>query len=67
MFERLRKLRKEKNIQAKEIAEKIGLKTEAAYYKKETGSVPFTLKEGKIISEMLEMPIEEIFFKDEIS
>ena len=67
MFEKLRKLRKEKNIQAKEIAEKIGLKTEGAYYKKETGSVPFTLEEGKIISEMLGMPIEDIFFENEIS
>ena len=47
MFERLRKIRQEKNIKAREIAERIGLKTEGAYYKKETGSVPFTLTEGK--------------------
>lgn len=67
MFERLRRIRQEKNIKAKEIADKIGLKTEGAYYKKETGTVPFTLEEGKVISEMLNMPIEEIFFKDELS
>lgn len=67
MFEKLRKIRKEKNITAVEIAEKIGLKTEGAYYKKETGSVPFTLEEGKIISELLKMPIEEIFFTNELS
>lgn len=67
MFERLRKIRQEKNIRAKEIADKMGLKTEGAYYKKETGTVPFTLEEGKIISDMFNMPIEEIFFKDELS
>lgn len=65
MFEKLRKVRQEKNIKAKEIAEKLGLKTEGAYYKKETGNVPFTLEEGKIISDMLKMPIEEIFFTNE--
>ena len=67
MFEKLRKIRQEKNIKAKEIAEKIGLKTEGAYYKKETGSVPFTLEEGKIIANIFEMPIEEIFFTNELS
>ena len=67
MFENLRKIRKEKNITALEIAKKIGLKTEGAYYKKETGNVPFTLEEGKIISDMLKVPIEEIFFENELS
>ena len=67
MFEKLRKIRQEKNIKAKDIAEKMGLKTEGAYYKKETGTVPFTLEEGKIVSEMLQMPIEEIFFENELS
>lgn len=67
MFEKLRKIRQEKNIKAKEIAEKIGLKTEGAYYKKETGNVPFTLEEGKIISDLFKMPIEDIFFTNELS
>lgn len=67
MFEKLRKLRQDKNIKAKQIAEKLGLKTEGAYYKKETGSVPFTLEEGKIVADILQMPIEEIFFTNELS
>ena len=67
MFERLRKFRQEKNIKAKEMAEKLGLKTEGAYYKKETGTVPFTLQEGKIVSEIIGLPIEEIFFAEELS
>lgn len=67
MFENLRKIRQLKDVKAKEIAERIGLKTEGAYYKKETGNVPFTLEEGRIISELFNMPIEEIFFTNELS
>lgn len=67
MFEKLRVIRKQKGVTAKEIAEKIGLKTEGAYYKKEAGDVPFTLEEGKIISEIIGLPIEKIFFTDELS
>lgn len=67
MFEKLREFRQEKNIKVKEIAEKLGLKTEGAYYKKETGSVPFTLEEGKIVADILKMPMEEIFFTNELS
>lgn len=67
MFEKLRHIRKEKSIKAKEMAGVLGLETEGAYYKKETGSVPFTLEEGRKISVLFEMPIEDIFFKDELS
>lgn len=67
MFENLRKIRREKKINAKEIANRMGLKTEGAYYKKEAGNVPFTLEEGKIIADIFKMPIEEIFFADELS
>ena len=67
MFENLRNLRRERNIKAIDIARKIGLKTESAYYKKETGAVPFTLIEGKIIADMLGMNIEEVFFENKLS
>ena len=67
MFERLRKIRKEKNIKVKEILDVLGLETEGAYYKKETGNVPFTLEEGRKISILFQMPIEDIFFRNELS
>ena len=67
MFDKLRKIRQKSNIKAKELAEKLGLKTEGAYYKKETGSVPFTLTEGKIIADVFNLPIEEIFFENKLS
>ena len=67
MFEKLRKKRLEKDIKVKDICEALNLKTESAYYKKETGNVPFTLEEGKIIANLLSEPIESIFFDDELS
>lgn len=67
MFEKLRKIRQDENIKAIEIAEAIGLKTESAYYKKETGKVPFTLEQALIIANMLNKSVEEVFSEDEIS
>lgn len=67
MFKNLRKIRQSKKIKASEMAKKIGLKTEGAYYKKESGRVPFTLEEGKIIANMLDMSIDDIFFEKQLS
>lgn len=67
MFENLKKIRVEKNISAKSMAQMLGLETKAAYYKKESGNVKFTLFEAKKISDFFNMPIEEIFFDEEVS
>lgn len=67
MFEKLRELRNSKNISADEMSEILGLETKAAYYKKEAGNVKFTLAEAKKISDFFNLPIEEIFFANEVS
>lgn len=67
MFERLRALRTERNVPAKTLAGVIGLETEAAYYKKETGAVKITLIEGKKIADYFGLPIEAVFFDEELS
>jgi DNA-binding XRE family transcriptional regulator len=67
MFEKLREMRKSKNIKVKDICQALKLETESAYYKKENGKVPFTLEEGKIISDLFSEPIEAIFFENELS
>ena len=63
MFEKLRRIRNERNISALEMANLLGLKTAAAYYKKENGTINYTLEEAKKIAAYLKMPIEEIFIK----
>ena len=62
MFLKLRELRKNKGINVKEISKLLGLKTESAYFKKESGKIKFSLEEAKIIADTLGKSIEDIFF-----
>lgn len=61
MYENLRRIRNEKKISALEMAQLLGLETAAAYYKKESGAIKFSLEEAKKIAEYLKMPIDDIF------
>ena len=63
MYENLRLIRNNNLISADDMCKLLELKTKAAYYKKENGSVNFTLSEAKKISDFLKLPIDEIFFK----
>ena len=67
MFTKLKQIRSERNISAEEMATVLSLETKAAYYKKEAGNVKFSLDDAKKVSDFLKMPIEEIFFDNEIS
>lgn len=67
MFEKLREMRINKNISVDEIASVLNLETKAAYYKKEAGTVKFTLIEAKKVADYFGMTIEEIFFANEVS
>ena len=67
MYEKLREIRNTMGISAKFMAEALGLKTEAAYYKKESGMTKFTLREARIISKIIGKPIETIFFDQNVS
>lgn len=58
----LKKLRVERGLTLQEMANLLGLKTASAYCKKETGSVPVSLDEAKVISDFFHKPMEEIFF-----
>lgn len=67
MYEKLREIRNSRNISALDMATVLGLKTRAAYYKKESGDIRFSLEEASLISEYLNMRIEDIFFDDEVA
>lgn len=67
MFEKLKKNRINRNISAEVLAKVLGLETKSAYYKKESGLVKFTLEDAKKLSEFFGLPIEKIFFADEVS
>jgi len=66
-YEKLREIRNKKGVTARDMADLLGLMTEAAYYKKETGIIKFSIEEAKLVSNRLETPIDEVFFADEVS
>lgn len=58
----LKKLRTESKLTLQDMANLLGLKTASAYCKKESGAVPVSLDEAKVISDFFRKPMEEIFF-----
>ncbi len=67
MFDQLRKIRKENKVSCAEMAAALGLKTRSAYHKKENGYVPFSLQEGKKVSDYFGLSMEAIFFSSGVS
>jgi DNA-binding XRE family transcriptional regulator len=67
VFIGLRKIRTERDVAADTLAEVLGLETKAAYYKKETGLVKFSLIEAKKLADYFGLPIEDLFFTNELS
>ncbi|BES66087.1 hypothetical protein SANA_25260 [Gottschalkiaceae bacterium SANA] len=67
MYERLRVLRKQEGVSAKELAELLDLKTKASYYKKESGAIKFSIEEARKIASYFNKSIEEIFFERKVS
>ena len=67
MFEQLKTIRNTNNTSAEQMADILGLETKAAYYKKESGTVKFSLADAKKISDFFGIPIENIFFDTEVS
>lgn len=65
MFKKLKEIRNSQKVSAEKMASILGLETKAAYYKKENGSVKFTLSEARKVSNFFGLTIEEIFFNDE--
>ena len=61
MKNRLKEIRKNKNIPVETIMKALGLETKAAYYKKENGMVKITIDVALSLSNLFDMPVEEIF------
>ena len=62
MFNKLRDIRKERKVSAVELANVLGLETKTAYYKKENGTVKFSLEEARMLSIYFKKSIECLFY-----
>ncbi len=64
MKNRVRQLRNAAGISGTAVAGELGLPV-ATYYKKETGSIRWTLPEAKRVADYFHKTIEEVFFASE--
>ena len=63
----LRNTRIAKKIPVRKLADLLELKTEAAYYKKETEAVPTTVREGQKLAEFLDTTMDKLFCAEKYS
>lgn len=61
-LESLRQKRKEKKVGVQEIIKSLNLQTKSAYYRKESGTNSFALEEAKILADLLDTTIDQLFF-----
>lgn len=66
MYKKLKKIRVREGLTLQEMSNVLGYSSPNAYARKEKGERKFTLDEVKIISKMFKLPVEEIFFTEEI-
>lgn len=66
MYDKLRKLRLEKDIPISDILRVLDLKVLSGYYNEEDRGIRFSPEEAKKLSSLFGMPIEEIFSNDEM-
>lgn len=61
----IRNLRKTKRYTLRYVAQKLGLLTSSAYWKKENGRIRFSTKELEELSVLYQVPIESLFISNE--
>lgn len=63
-FKNLRRIREEAGLKQSDMAELLGYSGATGYSMLENSNQDITLTKAKLISEIFDKPIEEIFFKD---
>ena len=66
MYEKLRRLRKKRNVTQEEMAKLLGHLDKSSYSLKERGLRKFSVTEAHAIAEFFELSIESIFFENEV-
>lgn len=65
-LKRLKGLRVEFGLTQADMAEYLGI-SKNSYHRKETGLYEFSLSESMLIAKLFNKPIDEIFFKQEVT
>lgn len=64
MYKKLKEERQKQNKTCQELADLLNLSQANGYWRKEKGTVPFSLEEAKKVSTFLNKPIDEIFINN---
>lgn len=66
-LEKIKKLRKEANISLETMSEILDYDSLNGYYYLETGRIKFPADKLAIVAKTLKVPIDQLFFEDEIA
>lgn len=64
MYEKLKSVRKNSKSTVKILCKLLGLKTDAAYFKKETGVTNFTIQDGMILAKHFNTTLDGLFWEN---
>nr|BDD46662.1 hypothetical protein 5 [Bacillales bacterium] len=64
---KVKRLRKQKNISLEEMAKKLGYESANGYYYLENGRGKFPAEKLILVADILDVPIEQLFFEDKIA
>ncbi len=65
--EKLRSLRIAKGLTQDQMSKALGLKTKAAYTKKELGYNSISVEQGKLLADTLGVSVDELFYANKLS
>jgi transcriptional regulator with XRE-family HTH domain len=66
-IEKIKKVRKNSGISVEKMSELLGYDSLNGYYYLETGRIKFPADKLAIVSKILNIPMEELFFEDKIA
>jgi transcriptional regulator with XRE-family HTH domain len=66
-IEKIKDTRKKANLSVERMSELLGYDSPNGYYYLETGRIKFPAEKLALVSKILEVPIEQLFFEDEIA
>jgi transcriptional regulator with XRE-family HTH domain len=66
-IEKIKDTRKKANLSVERMSELLGYDSPNGYYYLETGRIKFPAEKLALVSKILEVPIEQLFFEDKIA
>jgi transcriptional regulator with XRE-family HTH domain len=66
-IQKVKDLRKKKNVSVEKMSELLGYDSPNGYYYLETGRIKFPAEKLALVSRILEVPLEQLFFEEQFA